>query len=565
MKAIGFGGSGHDWSVCLIDEGHIRTAIDEERLTRLKYGLGSNLLTSLARMECLESNGIAPSDIDYAVACDLVPLPLAAPFRRRLTRIRHHLAHANSAFFASPFDHAAVLIADNGGSLVRGPDGFHGAQRFIETISFWRGRGRVIECLGDIVGNHVLHVSSASDYYHQIGDTDNSLGHLYWIASVELGFQVIDSTTGGVVSEDGKTMGLAAYGDNRYVEDLSQHLRLLDDGRIALNLTDGGFREHLRTLINGKSHVTIGEDFRRWASVAKAVQTMLENALIHIASYLRKRTGEPYLAMAGGVMLNCLATTRIAREVGFDDVFVFPAAADNGNAVGAAVYGLVELGHYTGPLDIYGQLPFLGPQYDILAYARAIRYILEHGGAIVAQDDLIAFTAAELARGKIIAWYEGRSEFGPRALGHRSIIADPRGGDMQSHINEVVKRREAFRPFAPMVLEERVHDYFDIPDVAALPFMTMIGDVKPEHRSQLPAITHVDGTARVQTISSRRYPTLHRLLKAFEQQTGLPVLLNTSFNRAGEPIVETPMNAAECFLDTNIDYLVLEETILTRA
>lgn len=559
MKIIGFGGSGHDWSCCLLEDARVVVSVDEERMARVKYGLGGNLLKSQARSTCLQIAQLSPADIDYAVACDLVPLTLVAPFRHRIVRIQHHLAHAFGAFFSSPFESAAVLVADNAGSPLNKSVGFEGMERLVETLTYWHARDRRVNQVGSITGNHVLEVARSGDYY-QVGETDNSLGHLYWTVSEELGF-VHRSKSGVTVTEDGKTMGLAGYGDERYVDELSEHLFFLDDGQIGLRLSDGTFREHIRNLLLCGSN-TPNDLLIRRASVARAVQTMLEKALVHCATYLQKFTGERFLAMAGGVALNCVANTRIADEAGFEDVFVLPAAGDNGNALGAALYGLIDLAHYQGEVDINSQLPFLGPIHGVDAFEEATHYLTANGGLTVFTNDVVSLAATQLAQGKVVAWYEGRSEFGPRALGHRSILADARLPDMKDRINKIIKRREPFRPFSPMVLAERAEDYFELP--LQSPFMLMVGRVRPEWQGRIPAVTHIDGTARVQSVDARRYPTMHRLLQTFEAQSGIPILLNTSFNRAGEPIVESPMDAVKCFLETDIDLLVMEKQVFSN-
>lgn len=562
MKIIGFGGSGHDWSVCILDGARIVVALDEERPSRLKYGIGSNLLQSQARTICLETAGLTAADLDYAVACDLVPLTLAAPFRRRLVRIQHHLAHAYGAFYGSPFDRAAVMVVDNAGSILDGKGNFTGQQRTVETLTYWHAHDRKICAVGGVSGQHLLDAQQPGDYFQQVGETDNSLGHLYWTISEAVGF-VYRPENGAVTTEDGKTMGLASYGDDRYLAELSPYLTLLDDGQYTIRLADGEFRAHIQALLKHGPN-TPDAALAREAAVARAGQIMLENALLHCAKYVRKKTGERYLTMNGGVALNCVANTRIAREAGFDDLFILPAAGDNGNALGAALYGLIELAEYKGPLDIYHQLPFLGPCPTASALAQGAAAAEAGGARQVACTNVEQLAADYLAQGKIVAWFEGRSEFGPRALGHRSILADPRPADMKDRINHIIKKREPFRPFAPMVLAEQANEVFDMPVVAVTPFMLTIGDVRPAYLGQLPAITHVDNTARVQLITRERYPRMHRVISAFAQQTGLPVILNTSFNQAGEPIVESPLDAVRCFLDTEMEMLVLEDKVFVK-
>ena len=560
MNIIGFGGSGHDWSTCVLNGPLIVAAVDEERISRLKYGIGSDLMHSQARSSCLRAADLEYADIDHAVGCDLVPLPLAAPFRSQLVRIRHHLAHAYGAFFGSPFDKAAVLIADGAGSTKNRESVFVGTEHEVETISYWHAQDRRIEFLGEVNGRQLS--DGINPIYGQVGNTDNSLGYMYWTASEEIGFMYSPSN-GRPVSEDGKTMGLAAYGGDEYVAELGDHLEIQEEGQIRLQLANHEFRDHIRTILSRGSDAPDAR-FTRRAGIARAVQEMLERSLLHCATFLRKRTCERFLAMAGGVALNCVANSKIAREAGFDDVFVLPAAGDNGIALGAAVYGLLELADYRGQIDIYNQLPFLGPRHGDDAYAEAAGHADRNGAFVVKCNDMESFIAGQLAQSQVVAWYEGRSEFGPRALGHRSILADPRSPDMKDHINRIVKRREEFRPFAPIVPVERVHHYFDMPDSSCSPFMLLVGQVRTAWKDRLPAITHVDNTARVQVVDRVRYPAMHRLLFAFEKYAGVPVILNTSLNRAGEPIVESPLDAMKCFLETDIDLLVMERDIFAK-
>jgi carbamoyltransferase len=555
---IGFGGSGHDWSACILRGDHVELAIEEERICRLKHGIGARLLQSCAVSACLSGAGLTADAVDYAVACDLVPLPLAASFRNRLIRIRHHLAHAFGAAYSSPFTQAAVLIADNSGSPIAGPQAFLGRSREVETLSYFIFENGRIEPLGGVSGIHCIDAAVLSEYY-DVGTTDNSLGHLYWIASELLGF-LYTPPIGSPVSEDGKTMGLSSYGDERYVEEFQSHLRLCDDGQFELKLVDGSFREHMKQLLPSAEMIA-EQQFAVRAALAKAVQRMLERALIHCARHLRKRSGKDRLVFGGGVALNCLANTRIAREAGFCDVYILPAAGDAGNALGAAVYGLVEFAGFREP-RIFEQLPFLGPRYSEAEIHQAVTDAVAQGAQLVKDVDRYKFAAESLAAGKIVAWFEGRSEFGPRALGNRSLLADPRRADSKERLNRVIKQREPFRPFAPMVLAEHVHEVFEMPDTAANSFMLMIANVRGAWAGRLPAVTHVDGTARVQTVDSSRYASMHRLLKCFQQLTDVPVLLNTSFNRAGQPLVESPSDAVKCFLEEGVDMIVLYDSIL---
>lgn len=559
MRSLGFGGSGHDWSCCLATEEGLLVSVDEERLTRLKYGVGADLLQSQARACCLAEDGLGPEDVDFAVACDLVPLPLAAPFRRGLVRIRHHFAHAYGAFLASPFDRAAILIADNSGSPADRETARRVDQRPVETLSYWQGEHGKVRELFTQYGTHRLAVREAGDYY-QRGETDDSLGHLYAIVSEELGF-VYRRNGSGAVTEDGKTMGLAAYGDDEFVSLLEPFIELLPEGRVRLRLADGSFRGLVRDLVTGAKGPA-AEEFARRAAVARAAQQLLERALVHAAKHLHRSTGERHLVMAGGVALNCLANSRVARESGFEDLFILPAAGDNGTALGSALYGLVELGGAALPRDLNRRLPFLGPTRHLRTEAGDSRAELDPVNA----PDVLTVVADTLAGEGVVAWFEGRSEFGPRALGHRSILADPRDPAMKDRINHLVKRREGFRPFAPMVLDRAVHSLFDVPAAtkSSLPFMLVTGKVRETARQKIPAVVHVDGTSRVQVVDAERFGAMYRLLELFEERTGLPVLLNTSLNVAGQPIVETEAEAQDCVATAGIDLLYLNGRLLAR-
>jgi carbamoyltransferase len=546
--------------------GVVLAAADEERMSRKKYALGADLLRSRARDLCLSSDGLQSAEVDVVVGCDLVPLPLAAPFRRRLVRIRHHLAHAYGAYFASGEDEAAILVADNGGSPIHPERGFRGEQREIETISFWHGTGREIKNLGTVSGSHVLAVETTSDYY-RVGETDNSLGHLYWTLSEELGFIHQGADGQGHVTEDGKTMGLVAYGDDRFVRAVSPFLELETEGHLRLPLADGRLRSMIRALVAGANGADAEEALAIRGSVAFAGQRLLEIGLLHCAAHLREKTKAPALVMAGGVALNCVANRRIADEAGFDRVFVLPAAGDNGNALGAAVYGLLEVAGFDGELALHAQLPFLGAPAAAGEVAAALERAVASGLRVSTPSDLWTTVAELLANGAVVAWFEGRSEFGPRALGHRSILADPRERDMRRRLNEVTKRRESFRPFAPLVLAERMTDCFCLP-AAARPcaaFMLTVAEVRPAWRQRLQAVMHVDGSSRIQIVDEERYPSMHRLVSRFADHTGVPVVLNTSFNRGGEPLVETPDDAVDCFLRTDVDHMVMEGKLVSRS
>jgi carbamoyltransferase len=543
MVVLGFGGSGHDWSTCVTDGRRI-VALDEERPSRKKYGIGADLLAGLGRKACLSAIGADPGQVRHAVACELVPKPYWFAFRDRMTVINHHLAHAYSAFPASGFAEAAVLVADNSGSL-RAGDGVREA----ETMTFFTAGPAGIRVLDKVVGEHRLDGGGTeSDYYQQPGVTDNSLGQFYRAASITIGLQFLPDGARYPVSEDGKTMGLAPYGDERFVDDVRDLVALVPGGGVRIDAAR--VTETFAKLVASGS-------FEDRAALARAAQEVLEVALLHSARALRERTGAENLCIAGGVGLNSVANGRILRESGFRRLFVVPAAGDNGISLGCAYYGLHELDGV--PI---GELPalhdaYLGPQYPASLVEAALA---ESGLRVEAVDDLPARVARLLADGKLVGWFDGGSEFGPRSLGHRSILAAPSPGEVRDHLNERVKFREWFRPYAPIVPEERADEYFDIDQPT--PYMLIVTPVKQPDR--LPAATHVDGTARLQTLARQQNPRLHATLTEFGALTGCPVLLNTSFNVAGQPIVETPRDAVQAFAGMRLDHLVMGELLVSK-
>jgi carbamoyltransferase len=538
MVVLGLGGSGHDWSSCATD-GNRLVAIDEERIVRKKYGVGTDLLAGLSRRACLEQFNITGRDVPYVVACELVPRPFYYSFRDRVTVINHHLAHAYSAYPASGFAESAVLVSDNSGSLLHGSVSGEGA-REVETITYFTASQTGIQVVNKVTGAHYLDGSSESDYY-QPGATDNSLGHFYRAASLAVNLKYLAAASSFPISEDGKTMGLAPYGDERFVDEVASLVYLLPDGAVRLDALQVT-RTFERLVKSGA--------FEDRAALARAAQEVLERALLHSANALHAQTGARNLCIAGGVGLNSVANGKILRETPFEQVFIVPAAGDNGISLGCAYYGLAN---FEGVPP--GELPgingaYLGPSYpddritDALAAA---------GLPVEVPDDLPARVAELLADGRIVAWFDGGSEFGPRALGHRSILCAPFPASVRDHLNEQVKFREWFRPYAPIVPVERASEFFDIRQPS--PYMLIVARVRQPDR--VPAITHVDGTARLQTLDRATNPVLHDVLTAFDARTGCPVLLNTSFNVAGQPIVETPEDALAAFAGMRLDYLVM--------
>jgi len=299
-----------------------------------------------------------------------------------------------------------------------------------------------------------------------------------------------------------------------------------------------------------------------WEDLAWRVQDDTEKVLLDRARWLRETTGARNLCIAGGVGLNCVANGRIVREAGFDNVWVQPAAGDDGIAIGCAYYGYLKV--LKRPRSFVIDDAYFGISYAGEAERKALdRWLARLETKRTVCGDICADTARLLAEGNVFGWFQGRSEFGPRALGNRSIIADPRAAEMKDKLNKRVKHRQAFRPFAPVVLAERAAEIFEGDEES--PFMLLAKKVHPAWRDRIPAIVHVDGTARVQTVRERQNPRLYRLLKEFEALTGVPVLVNTSFNVKGEPIVETPQDALDCFLTTGIDYLALHDTLISKS
>jgi carbamoyltransferase len=535
---LGLGGSGHDWSSCAL-RGDAIVAIDEERLTRRKYGVGSDLLAGVSRRTVLDALNVAPADVAHVVACDLVPESFTYAFRNRVTRINHHLAHAYSAVVASGFTECAVMVCDNAGSLLSG-ERTNGADRIAETISYFQAGPSGIDLIDRVAGAHFVDADRDASFY-QPGLTDNSIGQFYRSASLAIGLEYRASGSTFPVSEDGKTMGLAPYGDDRFIDQVTDLISLLPDGQVAISAEKV---EHTF------AQLALGADFETKAAVARATQEALEQALLHCARSLHARTGATNLCIAGGVGLNSVANGRILRETPFERVYVIPAAGDNGISLGCAYYAAHQLdGRPIGELPALNHA-YLGPEYPA---ARLHAAIANAGLRAEACDDLPDRVAGLLAAGAFIAWFDGGSEFGPRALGHRSILASPIPGDARDRLNDEVKFREWFRPYAPVVLAERAGDYFDLDQPS--PFMLIVADVrKPE---SIPAVTHVDGTARVQTLERETNPQLHQVLERFDAATGCPVLLNTSFNVAGQPIVETPEDAVAGFVSMKLDYLVI--------
>ena len=588
----------HDSAAALLKDGDLVTAAQQERFTRKKHDAR---FPKDAINFCLETENLRLNELDRIVFYDkplikferlletylsyapngfrsfVAAMPiwlkeklyLKSVLKKELAQLggckpselppllfaEHHQSHAASAFFFSPYERAAVLCLDGVGEWA--------------TTSTWLGNGASLEPLWEI-------------------DFPHSLGLLYSAFTYFTGFKVN--------SGEYKLMGLAPYGQPKYAElILDKLLDLKEDGTFRLDMQYFNYCTGL-TMTNSRFDEVFGgpprkpesELTQREMDIAASIQIVTEEVVLRLAKTLHKETGEKNLCLAGGVALNCVANGRLLREGPYENIWIQPAAGDAGGAAGAAA--VVWHGYDKQPRPLNGSSSpaadrmhgsYLGPQFT----AEQIRAELDALGAkyeVHDDDKLFSRTAELLAGENVIGWFQGRMEFGPRALGGRSIIGDPRSAKMQSVMNLKIKYRESFRPFAPSVLWERVSDYFE--QDAPSPYMLIVAPVREElrtvltdkqdqlfgieklnlKRSELPAITHVDYSARVQTVHEETNPRYHGLLKAFEQLTGCGVLVNTSFNVRGEPIVCTPTDAYRCFMRTEMDYLVVENFFLDK-
>jgi carbamoyltransferase len=559
----------HDVSACLLRDGAIAFAIAKERITRVKHASG---FYKEVIDYCLEAEGITLDDVDLIVRnCYILPVPeleerlvyFDAPgflpeFERgeaakhplyrsgqdRVVTISHHLAHAYSAFAASPFEEGVVMIVDGVGSyqsdvMEAYPATDTATPLARESESYYKFKGVELECLKKVWMEPDRGFLS-DEFYTMPG-----LGALYSRASTYIF---------GDWNKCGELMGLAPYGRHDQVK----HLLELTDGKLQVPRWTDDFKE---PYIFDGSNWEKSPSMRHWEDLAWRVQDDTENVLLGRARWLRETTGAKNLCMAGGVALNCVANGRVAREAGFDNVWIQPAAGDDGIAIGCAYYGWLKI--LKQRRSFVMDHSYVGKPYSEQEAASALqKFLVRIQVDAKRSENVCRDTAKLLADQRVIGWFQDRSEFGPRALGNRSLLADPRKPEMKDILNSRVKHRQAFRPFAPIVLAERMKDVFEGEEDS--PFMLIAKPVRPEWCDKIPAIVHVDGTARVQTVREATNPMLYRLLKEFEALTGVPVLINTSFNIKGEPIVETPRDAMRCFLTTGIDHLVLHDTLVSK-
>ncbi len=562
-RILGLSAFYHDSAACLVEDGRVVAALQEERFSRKKH---DSSFPSGAAAAALRIAGCQIQDVDLVVFYEKpfvkmerllhtyisnYPIGLksylkAMPalfkeklwikdvirkrldFRKDVLFSEHHESHAASAFYPSPFRSAAILTVDGVGEWT--------------TTSMGRGQEGEIQL----------------DWEIRFPD---SLGLFYTAFTYYLGFEVN--------SGEYKLMGLAAYGKPVYERVIRENLiDLSPDGAFRLNQKYFDYQVGLR-MISGHFEKLFGAPPRSpgqkltqtHMDIAASVQKVLEEALLNICRFLRKETGERNLCMAGGVALNGVANGRILRESGFEGLWVQPAAGDAGGALGAALAAWHRGLGQPRSVDTKAASALLGDEFT----PDDIRTCLDSYKARYEELDeptLLQRVSAMLAAGQVLGWFHDRMEFGPRALGSRSILADPRRPEIASRINAEVKYRELFRPFAPAILAECAPEYFELCQPS--PFMLLVAPVRPDKRAQLPAITHADGSARVQTVSESDHPRFYRLLRAFNELTGCPALVNTSFNVKGEPIVHSPDDAYQCFMRSGLDALVIGNFLMEK-
>ena len=579
MYILGISAFYHDSAACIIKDGEILAAAQEERFTRKKHDFrfpfnAINFCLNYAKIESKDLEIVAFYDkpflkferiletyLTYApvgIKSFLKAMPLwikeklwmkeliknELKYEGKIIFPEHHLSHAASAFYPSPFNKAAILTMDGVGEWT--------------TTSYGAGDGNKIEIYSDIKFPH-------------------SLGLLYSAFTYFTGFKVN--------SGEYKVMGLAPYGEPKYKQLIYDHLvDVKDDGSFRMNMDYFNYCAGL-TMTNKKFDKLFGgpprkpEDklTQREMDLARSLQDVTEEIVMKMVKHVYKETGFKNLTLAGGVALNCVANGRLLKEGPFDDIWIQPAAGDAGGALGAALeawYGyLGNIRTVDGNGDSQ-KGSYLGPDYS---KTEITKFVLENNYTArkLEEEDLINRVSTLIGEEKVIGWFQGRMEFGPRALGARTIIGDARSSSMQSTMNLKIKFRESFRPFAPSVLREKVSEYFDV-DVDS-PYMLLVANVKEERRismsdaekklfgidklnvkrSDIPAVTHVDYSARLQTVHADTNPLYYKLIKRFEEKSGCSVIINTSFNVRGEPIVCTPEDAYKCFMRTNMDYLVM--------
>lgn len=562
MKTLGFSCYYHDAAAALVEDGVVVSAVEEERLTRKKHdnGFPENSLHF-----CVDAAG-GIENIDTVVFYEK---PLAKFYRNirtakyfppnswdaftnKMVRLRnesmvverrfreafcfkgdflyseHHFSHGASSFFCSPFDNAAVVTLDGVGELA--------------TATIGVGRG----CEYKLI----------SELHYPV-----SLGLFYSAFTAFLGFKVN--------SDEYKVMGLASYGKPVYSRELDKIINVLPDGTIRMDMDYFSYHVNDQIMYSKKFEEHLGPPStpestpgRREMDIAASVQAKLEEIVSVILLKAHRVTGEKNLCLAGGVALNGVANWKCFLESPFDGIYIQPAAGDSGGAVGAALLGYFSKENNKARVHTDFN-PYLGPMYDDDTIEKALES-LNIRYRRLDDETLFKETAQAVMDDLIVGWFQGRMEFGPRALGNRSILANPTNPDMKNIINSCIKFREPFRPFAPAVIQERAWEFFDLRGCVS-PYMLLVPQALDGAADRIPSVVHVDNSARVQTVSQQMNPKFYRLLETFEAISGVPVLLNTSFNVRGEPIVCTPLEAARCFLNTEMDVLILNNYITEKA
>ena len=561
MNILGISAFYHDSAAALVSDGALVAAAQEERFSRKKHDDG---FPTHAVKYCLREAGITLGQIDYVVFYDkpfikferllltyfdqfprgfrtfMQAIPVwmkdklwmkslirhELGFHGPILFSDHHLSHAASAFLVSPFEEAALLTVDGVGEW--------------STSTWGVGRGNEIELREETRFPH-------------------SLGLFYSAYTYYLGFKVN--------SAEYKVMGLAPYGEPKYYDQVRQTIDWKEDGSFRLNTDYFDFLTGQR-MTNERFDALFGAPPRegetrltqREFDIAASCQKVTDEIMVALAKHIRRETGMKHLCMAGGVALNCVANGKILREAGFEDIWIQPAAGDAGGALGAAFHLWNSVLKH--PRTFRMDHAYYGPCFT----EEECRAQLDQMGASYTRVDegaLARETARLVADNHVVGWFQGRMEFGPRALGSRSILGDPRDPKMKDTLNMKIKFREGFRPFAPSVTDEATTEFFEIDERHKSPFMLLVADVRPEKRV-IPSVTHVDGSARLQTVDRSVNPLYHELISEFGRQTGVPVIINTSFNVRGEPIVCTPADAYRCFMRTNMDYLVVGPFLMDK-
>ncbi len=565
MYILGIGDVTHDASVCLMRNNEILVAIELERLTKIKHNLkldsslysiveqGKNIQDVLKKWTvayrenqfnlaidyCLEVANISAKDISTTVVSTLYSNPV---YKEKSILVEHHLAHSASTYYPSNFESSAILVMDGCADLNK--DGFS-----VSTL-FAQGENNRINILDTTVGRYAHTTAELKQ-----GACDS---HIVFTNSLGAFYQNVSMLLGMGYCGEGKTMGLASYGKvNSELNKIREYVTFLGNGKIEID-NRGLFLLVKDLLDRAAGRLTDNELFHYKADIAYAHQKLLEEMVLYLCNHLYKIAPSENLCLAGGVALNSVANYRILQETPFKNIFIQPAAGDAGISIGAALYGAHAINNLPRSNLNTKKLfsPFLGKSYKDTEDCTLQKNRVQQYRVNVSEEDLYTEIARQISHKKIIGWFNGRSEIGPRALGARSILADPRDPQMKDVLNQKVKHRENFRPFAPAILEEEVGRYFE--NISIAPYMLLIADANEKAKEEIPATIHVDDTARVQTVNAEINPDFYSLIKAFYRLTGVPVILNTSFNLAGKPIVETPADAVDYFLAMSLDGLYLD-------